>query len=263
MCFRPNRRVNVHASYLEFNEFGNDQNESEEESEKFAEFINEWNEDEEFDYLPESLGKDEVNKESPKKAFGKGKRPLIKSKPFAQYQKRKKVKHTIQNAKEKNEWNTFTSYKSLKDSICVGCSKELQKGKLENSKDLFHDKTGGGTSLHEIFVSIIETEDVVAHTNYGSRLCNKCCLVLEQIEFYYHEWRSLVDGFRDTFILGQKNLDSDLGGGGGNTYPDNNDCSSVLQSMDVSKNAVVKILENNSLQSFSPKGIGIEDFHCR
>ena len=114
--------------------------------------------------------------------------------------------------------------------------------------------------MYDIFVSIIDND--VSRTDYGTRLCRKCCLALEQIEFYYHEWRSLVDGFRDTFILGQKSLDLDLGGLTDYNNTDNEQ-SSVIQSMDMCKNAVVKILHNKSTQSFSPQGMGIDDFHCR
>ena len=87
--------------------------------------------------------------------------------------------------------------------------------------------------------------------------------MLEQIEFYYHEWRSLVDGFRDTFTLGQKNLDLDFGSGADVETHQEDDLFGVIQTMDLCKNALVKIIESESLQSFNPKGIGVGDFDCR
>lgn len=217
--------------------------------------------DETLDFIPELQTKADFKdlEQRTQKESCKRKRTTIKSKSIEKLHKRRKLKHKIQKPFEKQEWDTSINYNLLKDSICVGCSKEIEKGKQENSKDLFTDKTGAGSSLHDVFVSIIETE--VSQNDYGKRLCRKCCLALEQIEFYYHEWRSLVDGFRDTFILGQKNLDFDLGGW--TNHDGENEQSSVIQTMDMCKNAVVKILHNDSLQSFSLQGIGMDDFHCR
>ena len=173
--------------------------------------------------------------------------------------KRKAVGHNIKEVSEGAEFSILSDYKTLKDSICVGCSKELSKEKQESSKNLYTDKTGGGKNLYDIFVSIIERE--VSAMDLGRRMCRKCCTALDQIEFYYQEWRSLVDGFRDTFLLGQKSLDADLGG-----VPNcdiDNEVTNVVQTMDMHKNAVVKVLDQNSLQSFTPLGMGMADFHCR
>ena len=157
------------------------------------------------------------------------------------------------------EFSLLSDYETLKDSICVGCSKELSKEKQESSKNLYTDKTGGGKNLYNIFVSIIERE--VSAMDLGRRMCRKCCTALDQIEFYYQEWRSLVDGFRDTFLLGQRSLDADLGGL--YSYDTDNEAANVVQTMDMHKNAVVKVLDENSLESFTPLGMGIADFHCR
>ena len=125
---------------------------------------------------------------------------------------------------------------------------------------MFTDKTEAGSKLYDIFVSIIDQEKICP-TDYGRRLCRKCCLALDQIEFYYTETRLLVDGLRDTFILGQKNLDLDYGGSA--NYEVESELSSVLETMDMCKNGIVKVIENDSLQSFSTHSIGIGDFHCR
>ena len=209
--------------------------------------------------MPEFKEKGEAEdiKHSPKKETSKGKRATGSSKTLSKFQNRKKLK---QKPLEKHDWNTTINYKLLKDSVCVCCSKEIERGKAESSKDLFTDKTEAGSNLYDIFVSIIDNEDV-HQTDYGRRLCRKCCLAVDQIEFYYMETRVLVDGLRDTFMLGQKNLDTDFGGST-NTEVDN-EVASVLQTMDMCKNAVVKVLDNNSFQSFNPQGIGIADFHCR
>ena len=95
----------------------------------------------------------------------------------------------------------------------------------------------------------------------GRRMCRRCYTALDQIEFYYQEWQSLVDGFRETFLLGQRSLDADLGGL--YSYDTDNEAANVVQTMDTHKNAVVKVLDENSLESFTPLGMGIADFHCR
>ena len=111
---------------------------------------------------------------------------------------------------------------------------------------------------------------------YSRKLCRKCCISLDQIEFYYHEWRALVDGFRDTFQMGQRNLDVDLGGGdftpedisvvgesSDDTTPSSQVAKNVIQTMDLHKSAILKVLDNHAVETFSALGIGISDFHCR
>ena len=260
LIFRPNRRVNVRASYLEFNERAQD--EKEDEDEVLDDILSDFDDDETLDFVPESQEKGDAEdiQHRHKKETSKRKRATASSKTLTKLQKRKRIKQKIQKPLEKQDWNTTINYKLLKDSVCACCSKEIERGKAESSKDLFTDKTEAGSNLYDIFVSIINKEDV-SQTDYGRRLCRKCCLALDQIEFYYMETRALVDGLRDTFMLGQKNLDTDLGGST-NTEVES-ELASVLQTMDMCKNAVFKVLDNNCLQSFNPQGIGIADFHCR
>ena len=237
---------------MEFNETARE--ELEIEGNELLEFTPESDEDETYVY------------KSPRKADKEGTRTLqrkdkrlMKAKLFGKHGKQKVIRQNIHETSEKNEFGILSDYKILKDSICVGCSKELSKEKQEGSKNLYSGKTGGGRNFYDIFVSIIESE--VSLIEFGSLMCRKCCTALDQIEFYYQEWRSLVDGFRDTFLLGQKSLDADLGG-----VPNcdiDNEVTNVVQTMDMHKNAVVKVLDQNSLQSFTPLGMGMADFHCR
>ena len=254
---RPNRRVNVHASYLEFNETEKDEND--EKMNELDKILIE--EDETLDFLPNPNEFDEVD-EMIQRQTRKRKKGLSKSTTASKSMGTKRLRPALPKQTEKQEWNSGINYKLLKDSICVGCSKELEKDKIDQTKDLFNDKTEGGSKLFDIFVTIIDNK-AVSESNYGRCLCRKCFLVLEQIEFYYHEWRSLVDGFRDTFTLGQKNLDLDFGSTVDVEAHQDDDLCGIIQTMDLCKNAVVKILENDSLHSFNPKSIGAGDFDCR
>ena len=255
--FRPNRRVNVHASYLEFNETEKDENDID-----LDELLAE--EDEILDFVPDSNNMTELEEveEMIQAESRKRKRASSKSKMTSKQINSKKSRQGLPKQVEKQEWNSGINYKLLKDSVCVGCSKEIEKGKVDDTKDLFNDKTEGGNRLFDVFVSLIDDKSI-SETDYGRRLCRKCFLVLEQIEFYYHEWRSLVDGFRDTFTLGHRNLDLDFASSSEIETHQDDDLFGVIQTMDLCKNAVVKIIDNDSLQSFSSQEAGVGDFNCR
>ena len=221
-------------------------------------------EDETLDFLPNPKGLNEFDEvdEIIQKESRKRKKGSNKSKISLKQVNYKKMKQSVQKPIEKQEWNSGINFKLLKDSVCVGCSKELEKNKIDQTKDLFNDKTEGGSKLFDIFVSIIDDKSVTEN-DYGRRLCRKCFLVLEQIEFYYHEWRSLVDSFRDSFTLGQKNLDLDFASNAETEAHQDDELFGVIQTMDLCKNAVVKILDNDSLESFNSKDVGVGGFNCR
>ena len=265
--FRPNRRVNVHASYLEYNESADNEKENEPEDESLDDFLNDVDENVDDDdglddFVPDLGSKTSlgvlVKKDSPARKKSRSDRKLQKRKKSHNWNR------TCQKSNEENAWDTSISYALLKDSVCVACSKEIEKSKAKHSKDLFNDKTKAGTSLYDIFTTAID-EKKVSQNDYGRRICNKCYLLLEEIEFYYLEWSSLVDCFRDTFIMGQKNLDLDFGGEviADNDKGQNEKRMDNIQHIDMCKDAVVKIITNDSMKSFRSEGVGVDDFCCR
>lgn len=282
MSLRPNRRVKVTGS--------EDDDDFEDDDDEFRDPLGDWDDmyDGDFseDYVAKTINPEEEDVEiegeepleleeddylnvatikhegyTPARRIGRrliafAAKPMMKRRAkLLKVQRQKSEVRKAKGLKEKKLLPPKEQYTLDKDSVCVGCSRKLDSDRFDQYKNLYQDLTNGGKSLYDLFTSVVKEE--VSESNSGTYLCQRCVNALNNVEHLYGCLRKATDNFLDTYLLGHKTLDADLGGVEDILEP----CSmSCVVNLPIKK-VTLKVLDE-AMETFNALTVGDADFDC-